>query len=117
LIHKENIMKITDLSPLVTPFAKGKTRKASSWTIVDSVDDMGAVRALFHYTTLMAEYVHNDDDGSWWLGVVSVGHGSVSDQKEMNQLLAQHGSDLRFKRDGGNPRYVNTITGATVSTR
>lgn len=110
-------MKITDLSPLVTPFAKGKTRKASSWSIVDSVDDMGAVRALYHYTTLMAEYVHNDDDGSWWLGVVSVGHGSVSDQKAMNQLLSAHGSPVRFKRNGGNARYENMHNGAVLATR
>ena len=109
-------MKITDLSPLVTPFKNGQSRKASSWSIVDDTDDLGKVRRLYHYTTLMGEFM-DCGEGAWWLGVVSTGHGSVSDQKAMNQLLVAIGSDLRFKRDGGNPRYVNTITGATVSTR
>lgn len=109
-------MKITDLSPCVTPFKSGQSRKASSWTVVDDTDDMGKVRRLYHYSTLMGEFMDNGE-GSWWLGVISVGHGSVSDQKAMNQLLVAIGSDLRFKRDGGNPRYVNIVTGATVSTR
>jgi hypothetical protein len=106
-------MKITDLSPMVTPFKNGQTRKASSWSIVDDIDDMGKVRRLFHYSTLMGEFMDNGD-GSWWLGVISTGWGSVSDQKAMNQLLTAIGSELRFKRDGGNPRYVNTVNGATI---
>lgn len=109
-------MKITDMSPSVTPFKKGRTGKASSWSFVDDIDDMGRVRRVYHYTTLMCEYDGESEDG-WHLGVISVGHGSVSDQKAMNQLLALNGSDVRLKRDKGNPRYVNTRTGAVLATR
>jgi hypothetical protein len=35
----------------------------------------------------------------------------------MNQLLALNGSDVRLKRDKGNPRYVNTRTNAVLATR
>lgn len=109
-------MKIADMSPSVTPHKKGRTGKASSWSFVDDVDTMGRVRRVYHYETLMCEYDGSYDD-NWFLGVVSIGEGSVSDQNGMNELLAQNGSVVRFKRDKANPRYVNTITGATVSTR
>lgn len=107
-------MKITALSPEITPFRPGATLKASSWRAVDDVDSMGRVRRIFHYDTLMGEYAEWSD-GSWHLSPLSVGWGSVMDQKYMNLLLKENGSPVRMWRDGGNPRYSITRDGYPVA--
>lgn len=89
---------------------------ASSWQSVDSVDQFGdKVRRVYHYTTLMCEFIVNDD--ATWCGVLSVGHGSKSDQKGMNTLLQSVGSAVRYYRDGGNPRYSTSRNGLPVAVR
>jgi len=106
-------MKIEELSIHVTPFREGRTLVASSWRAVDEVDSMGRVRRIFHYDTLMGEYAEWSDF-SWHLSPLSVGHGSVTDQKYMNILLKENGSPVRMWRDGGNPRYSITRDGYPV---
>jgi hypothetical protein len=111
-------MKIADLSPMVTPWKHGQKLTASSWVSHDVTDDDGfAVRVVWHYSTLMVEFV-DMGDGSWWAGAVSVGHGSVSDQNGVNTLFQSVGSDLRYRRDakGGGPRIVNGVYGNLVAT-
>ena len=115
-------MKLADLSPKVTDWKNGRTLTAESggaWRTVDLTSDVAGfserIRQVWHYGTLMGEFVEGDE-GSWWLGAMTVGHGSVSDQNGMNTLFQSVGSPVRMKRDGGNPRYVNTENGATLAT-
>jgi hypothetical protein len=108
-------MKITDLSPKVTPYKEGKTLRASSWRTVDCVNQWGdLIRNVFHYETLMAEFIWLGESEGWSLCPLSVGHGSVSDQKAMNQLLVDNGSRIKFLRNNGNPRYVNIDNGGVI---
>jgi hypothetical protein len=84
------------------------------------VDKFGDdVRIVRHYDTPMCEFVIADPATPWndhWCGVLSVGHGSVSDQNGMNQLLASVGSDVRYWRDGGKPRYAIGRNGNPITT-
>ncbi len=112
-------VSIPNLSPLATEWQDGRNLVASSWRAVDSVDQFGEkVRRVWHYNTLMCEFVaQNDDATEWWCGVLSVGHGSVSDQQGMNTLLRSVGSPLLMFRDGRNPRYSTTPIGLPVAVR
>lgn len=107
-------MKISDLSIHVTPFREGRTLVASSWRAEDAVDSLGRIRRIFHYDTLMGEYAEWSDF-SWHLSPVSVGWGSVMDQKYMNILLKENGSPVRMFRDGGLPRYSTSRKGLPVA--
>lgn len=106
-------MKIEQLSPVRTPFKVGKKLRASSWASEDVVDSFGDnVRRIFHYDTLMCEFVGSED--GWWCGVLSVGIGSVSDQNGMNTLLRTLETSVRYYRDGGRPRYSQSRTGRAI---
>lgn len=78
-------MRIIEMRPEITPWRDGQHRQVSSWSFCDVLDSgCLRVRQVFHYSTLMLEY--HDVDG-WQVSPVSVGHGSVSDQGGMNQLM------------------------------
>ena len=106
-------MKISAMNPTVTPWKQGKSGTASTWLFVDDVrtydddDYTDAVRQVWHYTTLMGEFVLMDDNDTWSFSPLSVGHGSVSDQKAMNALLIQANSPIRMRRNHGIARYEN----------
>lgn len=111
-------MRIADLSPLVTEWRNGRTMTASSWRSVDDVDAWGDCRRrVWHYETLMVEFVFMEDMEAWASGAMSVGHGSVSDANGVNALWAATGSPFRMRRDakGGGPRVVNTLYGNLVA--
>ena len=80
-------MRIIEMRPEITPWRDGQHRQVSSWSFHDVLDAGGLrVRMVNHYSTRMLEY-HGFDDGTWNVVPVSVGHGSVSDQGGMNQLM------------------------------
>lgn len=109
-------MKIHDLSPMVTKFHTNKVLRASSWRTVDRMDGEFPVREIYHYETLMGEFVAHDDDETWFFAPKTVGLGSVSDQNGMRILAESVGSTVRMKRDGGKARYVNTVSGRVLAT-
>lgn len=106
-------MRIVNLSPLETPWDDGSVHFASSWRSVDSLNAWHErVRTVYHYGTAMVEFVSNEF-GPWRFEPVSVGWGSVTDQKYCNQLAQAVGAGLRFCRDtkGGGPRWVTIENG------
>ena len=109
------VANIQALSPTVTPWKLGQTLVASSWTAVDgrSPIDNAMVRFVSHYSTIMVEFVDNED-GTWWLGALSAGHGSNSDMAGFAKLADTVGSPLRIRRSGGRPRVINLETGNEV---
>lgn len=114
-------MRISDMNPTVTPWREGRGHIASTWHTTDLVRYYGAdcppdtVREVWHYTTLMGEYVLMDDNDTWSFSPLSVGHGSVSDQKAMNALLAQASSPVRMRRNHGIARYENKDNGFIIA--
>jgi hypothetical protein len=114
-------MKISAMNPTVTPWREGRGCIASTWHTTDFVRYYGAncppdtVREVWHYTTLMGEFVLMDDNNEWSFSPLSVGHGSVSDQKAMNALLAQASSPVRMRRNGGVARYENKDNNLTIA--
>lgn len=109
--RKVGKMKVRDLSPLVTRFnattTKRRVYKASTWQAVDYVDSdvFGKgimVREIWHYSTHMGTF--SSDGGAWKFEPVSIGWGSVSDQKGMNQIM--EGIGFRYVRKGG-ARYTH----------
>lgn len=64
---------------------------------------------LVHYSTPMLEWDVTDPADS--MAVLSIGHGSVSDQNGCNTAFKALGVPLRYDRDrkGGGPR-VTTLT-------
>lgn len=72
---------------------------------VPPTDEYVNVRVVYHYSTVMLEYV-TEDDGYTWDGdidtvIFSTGHGSVSDQNGMNKLFRETGIPAYFERAGG----------------
>lgn len=90
-------MKVRDLSPLVTDWQEGKTRKAGKWSASDYRTAYWH-RDVLHYGTTMVQYISRDGS-SWDVAEVHTGHGSVSDQQGVNQLTAAWG--LYYSRKGG----------------
>lgn len=129
-------MRIIDMRPEITPFKAGTSRKVGKWSFTDELRPIGGhVRSIYHYSTKMGEYVgfergFDHDRGEvtleWEFYPVSIGHGSVSDQGGMNQLMSvqyRHGIGVthdygyHYLRDiaGGGPRILNKHTGEEVS--
>lgn len=82
-------MRIIDMRPERTAWKDGKRRKVGNWSFRDTYQtDYGCVREIFHYTTKMGEYNGDSDKMTWEFIPVSIGHGSVSDQGGMNQLMS-----------------------------
>lgn len=99
----------------------GRNLKVGRWSLLDqrmADPEIGGsdhdVRRIYHYDTLMGSFVRwhdectwedGDDDmtGPWHFVPVSVGHGSVSDQHGMNEILTTTG--WRYRRNGGRARY------------
>lgn len=103
-------MRIRDLHPHRTPFGAGRTRRAGSnrsWGTRDYWEAHCRVRDVYHYDTLMLRF--NGDgtaDPAWFAVPMSLGHGTVSDQQGVNQLLS--GSRYRYSRAGGAACYIVT---------
>lgn len=114
---------ISGLSPLVTPWKRNQELVASSWSARDEISWVSGfaekVRVVKHYSTEMVEFVIGDDNSVEFAGALSVGYGSVTDQKGVNTLFASVDSPLRMKRDtkGGGARIVNITFGNVVATR
>ena len=126
-------MRIIDMRPEITPWKDGQSRKIGKWSFPDSYQSIGGhVREIFHYTTKMVEFVgfereFDADRGEVtleWQGYpVSIGHGSVSDQGGINQLLGltsiwrnghqryeSYGYQMLRDQRGGGARIINTHT-------
>lgn len=112
------VSSISALSPMVTPWKNGQTLSASNgrWTAYDVISDIDGicVRFVSHYSTKMIEFVDNED-GTWWLGALSAGHGSNSDMGGFAKLAETVGSPCRIRRSGGVPRVVNIENGLTLT--
>lgn len=93
-------MKVADINPIHgVDWKEGQTRKASTWTMVDSVHCHHLpIREVFHYSTLMGRFVKVND--SWGFEPISIGWGSVSDQKGINQMVDGLGG-WYYSRKGG----------------
>lgn len=84
-------MRIRDLaSAPPTP----RRRRAGKWSTVDD----GGYRTLFHYSTAMLTWPL---DRPRDVVVRSVGHGSVSDQQGVNQVLRALDGPFYYSRKGG----------------
>lgn len=97
-------MRIIDMRPEITPFKAGTSRKVGKWSYEDKYVPIGGhVRSIFHYSTHMLDFVgfvgeqrcidaergEYEDVIYWHAEPVSIGHGSVSDQGGMNQLMSK----------------------------
>jgi hypothetical protein len=126
-------MRIIDMRPEITPWKDGTDRKVGNWSYRDSYQSIGGhVREIFHYTTPMVEFVGFEREFDktrgevtleWQVTFVGIGHGSVSDQGGINQLLGltsiwrnghqryeSYGYRMQRDQRGGGPRIINTIT-------
>lgn len=104
-------MRIEQLSPTVTPFKAGRTRRAGNWRAEDDTySEVGEspypIRDVYHYGTRMVRYICRD--GVWDVERVSLGRGSVSDQGGMRKLIGPFG--YRYRRAGG-ARIVRFVDG------
>lgn len=118
-------MRIIDMRPEITPWKDGQSRKVGKWSFEDHYQPIGGhIRTIRHYNTIMLQFVGYErgfdaDRGEtmleWHAEPVSIGHGSVSDQGGMNQLMSitylygvgmMQDYGYRFYRDnkGGGPR-------------
>ena len=79
-------MRIIDMRPEITPFKDGVTKKVGKWSYRDTLG-FSFLRVIFHYDTEMGYYQSRDGE-AWDFIPVSIGHGSVSDQGGMNQLMS-----------------------------
>lgn len=107
-------MKISQIDPTVTEHRRGRARKVGNWSFLDLCEGPHRYRHVWHYNTLMVGYV-SLADGPWFVGYLSVGRGSVSDQGGVNKLVRHYG--FRFDRDmaGGGPRIVNLLNDRVVA--
>jgi hypothetical protein len=113
------VSSIPSLSPTVTPWKNGQslTTSGGRWTAIDEVSSMdGAkVRKVYHYSTCMVEFVYDFlEDGEWWFGPLSAGHGSNSDMGGFAKLADTVGAPYRIRRSGGNPRVMNMVHNCEV---
>jgi hypothetical protein len=81
----------------------GRDVKVGNWRLVDSSDPFHCSRRIYHYGTLMGEFVRPVDSDTWEFVPMSTGWGSVSDQNGMNRILGRTG--WKYRRNGGRPRY------------
>ena len=133
-------MRIIDMRPENTPWKDGQQLRASSWSARDYYQSIGGhIRDIYHYSTHMIQFVGFEREfdsvrGEMtleWQGFpVSIGHGSVSDQGGINQLLSYttiyvkgegckqfdgYGYYMLRDKRGGGPRIMNTHTNEVVS--
>ena len=142
-------MRIIDMRPEITPWEDGQSRKVGKWSYVDYYQSIGGhCRDIYHYDTLMLTFVgfEREFDAErgemtleWQAFPVSIGHGSVSDQGGINQLLSfttkwerardfegewqsagckvyeSYGYYMLRDQCGGGPRIINQNTGEAVS--
>jgi len=122
-------MRIIDMRPERTPFKAGTDRKVGKWSYTDELVPIGAhVRKIHHYSTLMGEFTgfeyefdkqRGETTWVWSFTPLSIGHGSVSDQGGMNQLMSikyiygdglTHDYGYRYYRDnkGGGSRIEDS---------
>lgn len=81
---------------------------AHAWHVESDPSYGEDVRALYHYTTRMAEWDHKTHEVLW----TGLGWGSVSDQNGLNTLFRVLGAPYYFARDwrGGGARVENVTT-------
>jgi hypothetical protein len=124
-------MKIIDMRPEITPWKQHTHKTIGKWSYADSHQSIGGhIRKIWHYDTLMAEFVGFEREFDkargemvmeWTITPKSLGHGSVSDQGGMNQLMSityLHGHGITtdygyyYSRDaaGGGARVEMTGT-------
>lgn len=131
-------MRIIDMRPEITPFKAGTSRKVGKWSYTDSLQPIGGhVRSIFHYSTHMIDFVGFERDFDrdrgevelvWHAEPVSIGHGSVSDQGGLNQLMSRrfdwghrdknltdYGYYYARDQRGGGPRIERTSDGEVVA--
>lgn len=94
-------MRVAELSPILgTAWSEGKTWKASTWTAVDTIYCYHfPCRDIYHYTTLLGRFIRISVSDGFGFEPISVGLGSVSDQKGINQII--RGTGWWYKRAGG----------------
>jgi len=73
----------------------GKAGSNSSWR--SHLTTCGTARQVYHYSTLMLEF----DLATKEVTYVSTGHGSVSDQRGMNEMFRELDAGMYFSRAGG----------------
>lgn len=96
-------MKLSDMHPTVTGWKHNKTYVVSTWSFKDDHDiDGNERRIVTHHRTDMGEFINSPVWG-WIFEPWSVGHGSVSDQQGMNQILR---GEWTYLRNNKHPRYV-----------
>lgn len=98
-------MRIRDLA--TAPFVPGKDRRAGNWSSSDAIQGFHYQRTIWHYSTVVLTFDPTEpqvgEPRSLWIGL---GHGSVSDQQGINDLLRAAGLPFTYRRDfrGGGPR-------------
>jgi hypothetical protein len=136
-------MRIIDMRPEVTEFDDrdltcGFKTKVHNWSFRDITCFHPADghthqhREIWHHETYMGNYSRKmykaGEPGAWVFTPISIGHGSVSDQNGMNQLMSVRGSwgkdgfvlhrdyGYRYSRDqrGGGPRIEHVGSGEIV---
>jgi hypothetical protein len=92
-------------------FREGSERKCGKWTYVDVVSASGVrERYIKHHGTVMGKFVETPSD--WVFLPISTGWGSASDQQGMNKIMP---SAWRYRRNGGNARYILNGVDYTVA--
>ena len=107
-------MKISDMSPMVTEFKNDRSRTVGNWSFADYTSSGVRTRDVYHYSTLMVRFRVDSWAGTvWGVHKVTIGHGTVSDQGGINNLVGSFG--FRMARNGGWPRVTNIVTGEIVA--
>lgn len=96
-------MKLQDIGELITFGDSLRVRKVGNWSFLDTQDDTGSIRIVYHYGTEMGRFFVNDKM-EWGFQPVSTGWGSVSDQGGMNKIIRNFG--WYYSRKGGEAKYL-----------
>lgn len=112
-------MKIADMGNMDSHKAGRTVAVCRGWHYMDGYRWDGnedfKFRYIYHYGSLMAVITRTEHEGVTCDGFVpqGVGHGSVSDQNGMNRIMQRLGVPMRYRRDGGDPRYEDWFGGQT----
>jgi hypothetical protein len=88
----------------------GRNVRLGNWSLEDVRYDGYDIRRIYHYGTVMGEFIDRWDGDGWSFVPVSTGWGSASDQQGMNRILT--GTGWTYRRNGGRPRYEH-VSGRT----
>lgn len=101
-------MKLANIHPKITAFKLGRVTKVGEWSFEDH-DDIMDIRQVFHYDTLMGQFVNTPNWG-WTFEPISTGWGSASDQQGMNKMMM---GEWTYRRNNNDPRY-EAYDGVTI---